>query len=170
MRGIEAVIGEILAERERSGARPGDYLEQIWEPWADAPAGERAVQVARDVMIIHMGAQSNLYAALAWTLVNVLLRPDLLARIEAGDDALLERCANESIRMAQNSLTLRQVLRPIEVHDGVRTYRLAPGTFLATMLSLNNTQRRAGARRVRPRSLRGPAPVRGAFRSPRASS
>ena len=27
-------------------------------------------------------------------------------------------CANESIRMAQNSLTLRQVLQPIEVHDG----------------------------------------------------
>jgi cytochrome P450 len=138
MRGIEAVIGEILAERERTGVRPGDYLQQIWDAWADAPAGERAVQVARDVMIIHMGAQSNLYAALAWTLVNVLLRPALLARIEAGDDALLERCANESIRMAQNSLTLRQVLRPIQVHDGVRAYQLPPGTFLATMLSLNN--------------------------------
>ena len=138
MRGIEAVIGEILAERERKQARPGDYLQQIWDAWADAPAAERAVQVARDVMIIHMGAQSNLYAALAWTLVNVLSRPDLLARIEAGDDALLERCANESIRMAQNSLTLRQVLRPIEVHDGARAYQLPPGTFLATMLSLNN--------------------------------
>ncbi|HKA15667.1 MAG TPA: cytochrome P450 [Myxococcota bacterium] len=138
MRGIEAVIGEILADRARSGARPGDYLQQMWDAWADAPAAERAVQVARDVMIIHMGAQSNLYAALAWTLVNVLVRPDLLARIEAGDDALLERCANESIRIAQNSLTLRQVLRPIEVHDGVREYQLPPGTFLATMLSLNN--------------------------------
>ena len=138
IRGIEAVIGEILADRERDGGGRGDYLSQICDGWADTPAAERAVQVARDVMIIHMGAQSNLYAALAWTLVNVLLRPDLLARIEAGDDALLERCANESIRMAQNSLTLRQVLRPIEVYDGVRAYQLAPGTFLATMLSLNN--------------------------------
>ena len=138
MRGIEAVIAEILADRERAGARPGDYLQQIWDAWSDVPAAERAVQVARDVMIIHMGAQSNLYAALAWTLVNLLLRPDLLARVEAGDDALLERCANESIRMAQNSLTLRQVLRPVEVHDGERAYQLAPGTFLATMLSLNN--------------------------------
>jgi len=138
MRGIEAVIGEILDDRERSGTRPGDYLDQIWDAWADAPEGERAVQVARDVMIIHMGAQSNLYAALAWTLVNVLLRPALYAQIEAGDDALLERCANESIRMAQNSLTLRQVLRPIEVHDGERGYRLPPGVYLATMLSLNN--------------------------------
>ena len=95
-------------------------------------------------MIIHMGAQSNLYAALAWTLVNLLLRPALLARVAAGDDALLERCANESIRMAQNSLTLRQVLQPIEVHDGRRAYRLAPGTFLATMLSLNNTSAAPG--------------------------
>jgi cytochrome P450 len=144
MRGIEAVIGEILAERERTGARPGDYLQQMWDAWGDVPAAERPVQVARDVMIIHMGAQSNLYAALAWTLVNLLLRPDLLARIAAGDDALLERCANESIRMAQNSLTLRQVLRPIEVHDGVRSYRLPPGTFLATMLSLNNTSAAPG--------------------------
>jgi cytochrome P450 len=100
--------------------------------------------VARDVMIIHMGAQSNLYAALAWTLVDLLLRPALLARVCAGDDALLERCANESIRMAQNSLTLRQVVQPIEVHDGQRAYRLAPGTFLATMLSLNNTSATPG--------------------------
>jgi cytochrome P450 len=155
MRGIEAVIGEILADRERSGARPGDYLQQIWDAWSDAPAAERAVQVARDVMIIHMGAQSNLYAALAWTLVNVLLRPDLLARIEAGDDALLERCANESIRMAQNSLTLRQVLRPIEVHDGVRTYQLAPGTYLATMLSLNNRSAAPGLDRFDPDHYEG---------------
>jgi cytochrome P450 len=138
MREIESVIGEILAERERTGVRPGDYLQQMWDAWADAPAGERAKQVARDVMIIHMGAQSNLYAALAWTLVNVLLRPELLAKIASGDDALLERCANESIRMAQNSLTLRQVLKPIEVHDGARAYQLPPGTFLATMLSVNN--------------------------------
>src|SRR5262249_8589087 len=144
MRGIEVVIGEILAERVRAGARPGDYLEQMWDAWSDVPESERATQVARDVMIIHMGAQSNLYAALAWTLVNVLLRPALLARIEAGDDALLERCANESIRVAQNSLTLRQVLQPIEVHDGERAYQLAPGTFLATMLSLNNRSAAVG--------------------------
>jgi cytochrome P450 len=139
MRGIEAVIGEILDERERSGARRDDFLDHIARSWSDVPPGERAQQVARDVMIIHMGAQSNLYAALAWSLVDLLLRPELLARVLAGDDALLERCANESIRMAQNSLTLRQVMQPLEVDDGVRTYRLAPGTVLATMLSVNNT-------------------------------
>jgi cytochrome P450 len=154
-RGIEAVIGEILAERTRTGKRPGDFLDQIWESWADAPVEERAVQVARDVMIIHMGAQSNLYAALAWTLVNLLLRPELLARVAAGDDALLERCANESIRIAQNSLTLRQVMKPIEVHDGRVAYHLSPGTFLATMLSLNNTSAAPGLDRFDPDHYEG---------------
>src|SRR4029434_8853512 len=116
----------------------------------DVPPDERAVQVARDVMIIHMGAQSNLYAALAWTLVNLLLRPALLARVEAGDDALLARCAHEAIRMAADSLTQqtsaprRQLLQPIEVDDGRRKYLLAPGAFLATMLSLNNTSAAPG--------------------------
>jgi cytochrome P450 len=163
-RGIEAVIGEILAERVRTGKQPGDYLDQIWESWSDVPGDERAAQVARDVMIIHMGAQSNLYAALAWTLVNLLLRPALLARVAQGDDALLERCANESIRMAQNSLTLRQVIQPIEVHDGRRAYRLAPGTLLATMLSLNNTSAAPGLDRFDPdhyegRRLSGSVPL-----------
>src|SRR5262249_53792813 len=75
MRGIEAVIGEILADRARSGARPGDYLQQMWDAWADAPAAQRAVQGARDVMIIPMGAPSNLYAPLPWTPLNRLLPP-----------------------------------------------------------------------------------------------
>ncbi len=144
MRGIEAVIAEILGERARARQRPGDFLDQIADSWSDLPAQQRAVQVARDVMIIHMGAQSNLYAAIAWTLVNLLLRPDLLRRVEGGDDALLEQCANESIRMAQNSLTLRQVLRPLELDDGSRRYRLAPGVFVATMLSVNNTRAAPG--------------------------
>ncbi len=144
MAGIEGVIGEILAERARDGREPGDFLDHIAESWSDVPEDERAVQIARDVMIIHMGAQSNLYAAVAWTLVDLLQRPELLARVAAGDDELLERCANESIRMAQNSLTLRQVMRPLDVDDGERTYRLTPGTFLATMLSLNNTSAAPG--------------------------
>jgi cytochrome P450 len=70
---------------------------------------------------LHLGAQSNLYAALAWTLVHVIEDPELLARVRAGDDALLERCANESIRVAQRSITLREVLRPVDVEVEERT-------------------------------------------------
>lgn len=138
MREIEDIVAGILAERRASGRRPGDYLDQIEAAFADVPVGERDVQVARDLMIIQMGAQSNLFAALAWTLVNLLLHPDVLARVRAGDDALLERAAHESIRLAQRSLTLRQVLSPFEVATETGPYTLAPGVFLATLLSVNN--------------------------------
>jgi len=138
MAGIEAILGEILAAR---AAMPpaGDFLDQIFEAYSDLPYDEQVRGTARDVIVIHMGSQSNLYAALAWTLVNLLLHPDLLERVRAGDDALLEQCANESIRMAQRSITMRQVLQPIDVDAGDGVYRLSPGTMLTTMLSVTNT-------------------------------
>lgn len=153
MHGIEAVMAEILAERGE-GAQ-GDFLDRIVAAYAELSPSERAVQVARDVMLLHMGAQSNLYAALAWTLVNLLLRPALLARVTEGDGELLERCANESIRLAQRSITLRRVLRPIEVFDGRTRYRLEPGTFLTTMLSVNNTSAAPGLDHFDPEHYQG---------------
>lgn len=147
---IEAVIAAILRDRRASGRRAGDYLDQIEEKFADLPLPERDVQVARDLMIIQMGAQSNLFAALAWTLVNLLVHPEVLARVRAGDDALLERAASESIRLAQRSLTLRQVLSPFEVATETGTYTLAPGVFLATLLSVNNPTAAPGLDRFDP--------------------
>jgi cytochrome P450 len=138
MAGIEAILGEILAER--AGAPPvGDFLDQIYAAYSDLPEADRVRETARDVIVIHMGSQSNLYAALAWTMVNLLTHPDLLARVREGDDVLLEQCANESIRMAQRSITMRQVLKPIEVATGTGVFRLSPGTLLTTMLSATNT-------------------------------
>jgi cytochrome P450 len=136
MHGIEAVVAEIW--RERAGAEVHDFLEQLVASYADLPPDEQIVGAARDVIMLHVGAQSNLYAALAWTLVRVLEHPDLAELIRAGDDDLLERCASEAIRLAQRSITLREVLTPIEVDDGERTYRLGPGTFVTTMLSVTN--------------------------------
>ena len=138
MREIEAIVSAILRARRASGRRPADYLDQIEEAFGDLPVAERDIQVARDLMIIQMGAQSNLFAALAWTLVNLLLHPDVLARVQAGDDGLLERAAHESIRLAQRSLTLRHVLSPLDVGTETGTYTLAPGVFLAPLLSVNN--------------------------------
>lgn len=153
MREIEDVIGELLRAR---GSEPrGDFLDRIALAFADLPEDERAVQVARDVMLLHMGAQSNLYAALAWTLVNLLLHPELLARVAAGDETLLEQCANESIRLAQRSITLRRVVQPIDVFDGHETYRLEPGCFLTTLLSANNTQAAPGLDRFDPEHYQG---------------
>jgi cytochrome P450 len=155
MHAIEAVIAEILQERRATGTAPGDYLDQIDAAFSDLPSPEREVNVARDIMVIHMGAQSNLPAALAWTLVNVVRRPELQGRVAAGDDTLLEQCANESIRMAQRSITLRQVLQPTELVDGKQTYRLAPGVIITTMLSVTNTTAAPGLTEFDPAHYTG---------------
>ena len=149
MAGIEAVIAEIL-DRRRGEPELGDFLEGIAARWQDVAPEEQSVGIARDVMLLQMGAQSNLYAALAWTLVNLLQRPALLARVDAGDDGLLEQCANESIRLAQRSLTLRRVMKPVELFDGERSYRVEPPVMLATLLSVNNTSAAPGLERFDP--------------------
>jgi cytochrome P450 len=157
MAGIERILGQIWEER-RSRPPVDDFLQQIFDSYADLPPADQAVGAARDVIVIHMGSQSNLYAALAWTLINLLLRPDLMARVRAGDDALLDQCANESIRMAQRSITLRQVLTAIEVESG--------GTRRVADHHAGQPQhhRRPRPRTVRPRSLPGPAPGSGGGR------
>lgn len=155
MHAVEAIIADILRARRRAGVSRGDYLERIAAPFARLPEDERDAQTARDVMVIHMGAQSNLYAALAWTLVNLLRRPALLARVRAGDDGLLEQCANESIRMAQRSITLRYVMSPLDFDDGARTYRLASGVMITTMLPVTNTSAAPGLERFDPGHYEG---------------
>ncbi len=155
MRAIEAIVAEIWAGRQRRGVRAGDFLEQIHASYDDLAPGEREVAVARDVIMLHLGSQSNLYAALAWTFANVVTRPELLARIDAGDDVLLEQCASESIRMAQRSITLRQVLSPMTFDDGVRSYALSPGILITTMLSVNNTSAAPGLDRFDPAHYEG---------------
>src|SRR4030095_11587813 len=104
-----------------------DFLERIVAAWSDASEQARVSGIARDVVMLHMGSQSNLPAALGWTLVDLLQRPALLARVRAGDEALVERCASESIRLAQRSITLRVVRQPVRLDDGKRTYACAPG-------------------------------------------
>ena len=150
---IEGVVREIWAER--GGRGKGDFLEQVVDSYADKPEDEALVLAARDVVLIHLGSQSTMYAALAWTLVNLLLRPELLARVRDGDEALLEQIANESIRMAQRSLTLRQVVRPVEVTSGGTTYAVPPGAFVTTMLSVLNTTAAPGLDRFDPAHYRG---------------
>ena len=152
---IEGILGEILDARRESGGKCGDFLERIDESWADLARAERNVQVARDVMLIQMGAQSNLPAALAWTLANLLLHPPLLEAVRDGDDALIERCANESIRWAQRSLTLRRVLRPFEIETESGRYTLAPGVLLATMLSVTNRSAAPGLEPFDPGNYSG---------------
>ena len=139
MHEVEAIIAEILAARRRGSERPDDFLDRIDESFADVPQPLRDQLVARDVIVLHLGSQSNLFAALAWTLVRLLDSPADLALVRGGDRSLVERYAYESIRFAQRSITMRQVLRPVELDTGDRTYRLSPGVLITTMLSVTNT-------------------------------
>ncbi len=152
MHAIEAVVAAIWAERRAPG---DDFLAQIHASYADLEPAVRAVAVARDVIMLHLGSQSNLYAALTWTFVNVVRRPDVVARVRAGDDMLLDQCANESIRMAQRSITLRQVVQPLAFADERATYRLSPGVLITTILSVNNTTAALGLDAFEPSHYEG---------------
>ncbi len=155
MRKLEACIAEVLVERARDGRSHDDFLARIAASWADVPEPAKAVGIARDVALIHLGSQSNLFAAMAWTLVNLLARPILLERVRAGDVDLLERTAHESIRMAQRSITLRRVLQPLEIDDGGALYKVSPGAFVTTTLAVTNTGAAPGLRDFDPEHFDG---------------
>ena len=77
---VQEILTGIWRERERLGAREGDMLEALHELYRDLPEAARFEHVARDVIILHLASQSNLYAAISWTLVNLLLHPQRQAR------------------------------------------------------------------------------------------
>jgi cytochrome P450 len=109
------------------GERAPSFLDDIAVRWSGA--SDNAEGIAGDVVLLHVATMTNLFAALAWTLAQVLLHPS---------DAPLERCALEAIRLGQRSIMLREVLRPIEFDDGHATYALDRGAQLATMLPCAN--------------------------------
>ena len=133
----EALLGETLAERRDHPV--DDLLGRIIARWDGDDRG-----IARDVILVHLGSMSNLFAALGWTIVDLLLHPDVQARVRAGEDGLLERCALESTRLAQRSIMLRAVLRPTAVADEATTWTVEPGDVVATFLPLTNTSAMPG--------------------------
>lgn len=157
---IEGIYAEILAELpplsiDGTSSEPG-FFDRIRSAWREETGETQVRGIARDVVLVHMGSQSNLFAAMAWTLVHLLERPELLAAVRAGDDALLERCAHESIRLRQRSIVLRRILKPCTLSDERSTYSLEPGLSLATMMSVTNTTAAPGLDRFDPESYRGP--------------
>lgn len=136
---LEEAYREIVALRAASGGASADLFDRIVRAWDDAPPGERETGIARDVILVHMGSMSNLFAATAWTVVHLLERPALLAAVRDGDARLLDACAHESIRLRQRSIVLRRVVRETELADEHRAYRVAPGAFVATMMPVTNT-------------------------------
>lgn len=137
---VEVIVGELLA----AGAADDGFLAEIDRRWEGATGSERAAGVTGDVVLLHIATMTNLFAALGWTLALVLLHPDARARVESGDDAFLERCVLEAIRLGQRSIMMRTVLQPCEIDDGATRYRLEPGLVLATMVPLTNTSAAPG--------------------------
>ncbi len=134
----ERIIGRGVDERDANPETPDDHFQRIINTWSDASPEARREGIARDVILVHLGSMSNLFSALGWLLVDVTTRPDLAAAIRDGDHGLAERCALESTRIAQRSIMLRAVLRPIDIDDGTHTWRVEPGVTLATLLPLTN--------------------------------
>ena len=151
---------EILAESISARDNPvGDLLDMILERWADVPNPERLTGVARDVILVHIGSMSNLFAALGWSLVHLAQHPDFVARIRNGqgaDNDLFSRCALESTRIGQRSIMLRTVLEPVAIDDGSKTYQVSPGATLATFLPLTNMDAGPGLDCYDPDRWRGP--------------
>ena len=152
-------IVDILAKIRSSRAEPkGDFLEALHEEFSHLDEAQRNLDVTCQILAIHMASQSNLFAAIAWTIVNIAARPNVKshflkeiseAKEEFGGDFFtnskckleyLEKCYYESIRISQQSLTLRLVLQPIKISD----YDIVPGYYIATLLSCLNTDSNSG--------------------------
>lgn len=134
---LEARFAVAVAQRV---AEPiDDLFGTIVDRWADAERHERDRGVARDVVLVHLGSMSNLFAALGWTVGHLLLHPQIADRIRVGDHGLAEQCALESTRIAQRSLMSRAVLRDTDVETDAGRIRLEKGDSIATLLALTNT-------------------------------
>jgi cytochrome P450 len=136
---LDAVRDDVasLLDPDSPEDSPG-FLGEIAARWADVDGDERVTGVTGDVVLLHIATMTNLIAALGWTLAELVLHPDALARVEAGDGAFLERAALEAIRLGQHSIITREVLRPCVLDDGDDRYELEPGTHVATMVPLTN--------------------------------
>jgi cytochrome P450 len=143
---VEVLLAATVRARDALApdARPDDLFGRVMEHWRDVDEPARTTGIARDVILVHLASMSNLFAASGWMLAQLVLHPQVLARVRDDEPGLLERCALESTRMGQRSVMLRAVLTPCEVRDERHAYRVAPGAQIATLLPLTNTSAAPG--------------------------
>jgi cytochrome P450 len=166
---LEAVVGELLHGRDElaDGRHDHRLFRSILESWAGEPDEVAARGAAMDVALVHLASMSNLVAAMGWYLVDLLEHPELVPAIRAGDRVVGEQAALESIRMAQRSIMARRVLRDLSLDVGDAVYRIPPGTTIATLLPVTNTEG-PGYREFRPDRWRGRRLVDGSAPGARA--
>jgi cytochrome P450 len=75
--------------------------------------------------------------------------------VAGGDEAFLQRSAQESIRLAQRSIMMRTTLTTVDLDDGTQSYRVDPEVVIATMLPLTNTSAAPGLGRYDPERWSG---------------
>ena len=140
---LDQVVG-IVADAVRNHAGDQGLFDRIVAAWRDELAETRIRGIAFDVALIHIASMSNLAAALGWAVVDLIEHPAYATRVVAGDADLAQRCALESIRLAQRSIMSRAVLAPVELDTGDVSYQVPPGWTIATLLPLLNTSAATG--------------------------
>jgi cytochrome P450 len=107
------------------------------------------------VIVVQMGSQSNLFAAIAWTMIFALRHPSIVDQIRSDGDSVLDSFSHESIRMSQRSIVLRRVVSPVQIADENASYRVEPGTLITTMLSVTNQSAARGLDRFDEKNYQG---------------
>ncbi|NND67870.1 MAG: cytochrome P450 [Halioglobus sp.] len=154
------ILGDIYAARDGKSGHEKDSLTFLYEKFSEHDEVTRQRKVAHNVINANQGFLSNLYAAIAWVVVRLLQREDVLEKVRGEIDRTeaefgpgflydmaalnsmqyLEQVLMESVRMAQRSITLRKVLKPLEFDDGSEVYTVQPGAYITTLLSVTNMQ------------------------------
>jgi cytochrome P450 len=139
---VALVIGEALDQPLDPQQHP--LFARVVDRWADEPTPVRRTGVAYDVALVHIASMSNLFAALGWTLVDLMNHPPDRDRVAGGDTARAEQCAIESTRLAQRSIMARYVLQPLRFDSGEAVHDVEVGTTIATLLPLTNSSSAPG--------------------------
>lgn len=159
---LYSLIPEIINAHDSNANRMFSGVDFFREHFRKNDIAEDKLEkkVIHNVMNANQGFLSNLYAGISWVIVNLLQHPNAMQKVqqeieqqqaEYGEqfyqniEALnamtyFEQVTMESIRLAQRSLTLRKVMAPLEFNDGKTSYQVEQGVYLATMLSVTNTQ------------------------------
>ncbi len=141
---IAAIVQTAVHRMGSSDIAGQDLFGRMVDAWSSESHHVRMRGIAMDVALIHVASMSNLMAALGWALVDLVEHPAERKRVAAGDNALAQRCALESTRLAQRSIMSRAVLAPIDFDTGEAIYHVPAGWTVATLLPLMNTSAAPG--------------------------
>ena len=155
---IKALLAEIAAVHDANPEREEATIDRLREKFGAGEDGFR--KLAHNTINANQGFLSNLYAAIGWVVLRLAQYPELRAKaaaeiaaqrkafpggVENSTDALnkmtfIEQLLMECVRIAQRSITLRRVMKPVTFDDGANIYDVPPGVYITTMLSVTNTQ------------------------------